>query len=61
MPQTITVRVSNVYGQQTIYPVCQTARLLADLAKQKTFTRRELALIEKLGYRVQVQQVTLPV
>lgn len=52
----ITVEVRNVYGNQTIYPVCETAKKFADLARQKTLTSREIRLIKELGYEIQVKQ-----
>ena len=57
---TIVVRIANVHGRETIYPVCHTAKLLAQLAGQKTITLPALALIGKLGYEVQVQRQSLP-
>jgi hypothetical protein len=61
MNASITVRIANVYGRETIYPVCATAKLLAQLAGQKTITPQALALIERLGYSVRVQSQSLPV
>lgn len=52
----ITVQIKNVYGNEQIYPVCQQARLLADLAGTKTLTRHAINLIKALGYTVDVQQ-----
>lgn len=50
----IQVTIKNVYGNDTIYPVCPTAKKLAELAKQKTLTSREINLIKSLGYTVEV-------
>lgn len=57
----ITVRVVNVYGKETVYPVCHTAQLLCKLAGKRTITTDMLAVIEALGYQVQVQRPSLPV
>jgi hypothetical protein len=56
---TITVTVRDVYGIQTIYPACETAKLLARLANTKTLTRQALETIKKLGYTVTVTAPTI--
>jgi len=38
MTQTIIVRIKDVYGTQTVYPVCELAIGLAALAGTKTLT-----------------------
>jgi hypothetical protein len=55
----ITVRITNNFGNRAVYPVCDTARKLADLIGTKTFTDRAIAQIQSLGYTVSVQQPTL--
>lgn len=50
------VQIRDVYGKPTIYPVNDTARLLANLAGTKTLTREALETIRRLGYTVTVQQ-----
>lgn len=50
----ITVTVREVYGVRTIYPACETAKLLARLAGTKTLTRAALETIKALGYTVNV-------
>jgi hypothetical protein len=55
----ITVRVTKVYGSVTIYPVCETAKLLAMLAGTKTITSQALDVIEKLGYRIEIVPETI--
>lgn len=52
---TITVTVRDVYGIKTIYPACDTAKLLARLANTKTLTRSALDTIRALGYTVEVK------
>lgn len=49
----ITVQVRNVYGNQTIYPICDKARIFAELLDQKTLTHRDLCKIEALGFRIE--------
>ena len=58
--RSITVRITNVHGRETMYPVCSTARLLAELAGQKAITPAALAVIERLGYTVRLQRQSLP-
>lgn len=55
----ITVRITNVYGNRTVYPVCATALKLADLIGTKTFTPRALEQIKGLGYVIAVEQQSL--
>jgi hypothetical protein len=52
----IVVEIKNVYGNQSVYPVCDTAKLLAHLAGTKTFTKHALDTIKKLGYSITVAQ-----
>lgn len=56
---TITVRIANNYGNRAVYPVCETARKLADLIGAKTFTDRAIAQIKDLGYAIAVEQQAL--
>lgn len=51
----ITVKIKNVYGNETIYPVCELAKYFAELKGQKTLTRGDINIIKKLGYKVDVQ------
>ena len=55
MNQTILVRVRDVYGVRTFYPVCDTAQQLAALAGTKTLTPPALAIIKRLGYTIAVE------
>lgn len=52
----ITIEIRDIYGIRTIYPACQTSRLLARLAGTKTITRHALETIKALGYTVEVKQ-----
>ena len=56
---TITVRITNNFGNRAVYPVCDTAHKLADLIGAKTFTDRAIQQIKGLGYEIQVQQQSL--
>lgn len=52
----IIIKLKDQYGQQTIVPVCERAKLFADIAGTKTLTRQAVAQIKALGYAVNVQQ-----
>jgi hypothetical protein len=56
---TITVTVRDIYGIPTIYPACETSKLLARLAGTKTLTRQALETIKALGYTVTVTAPTI--
>jgi len=47
----IFVQVKNVYGVQTVYPVCDQAKFFAALAGTKTLTRESIKLIRQAGYK----------
>ena len=51
----ITVRIKNNYGVDSIYPVCEKAKLFAKMLGQKTLTRRDVASIKELGFAVDVE------
>lgn len=51
----IIVCIRNVYGNELIYPVCETAKLFADLTGRKTFSPSDIGTIEKLGFVVKVE------
>lgn len=48
------VRIKNVYGNETIYPVCDKARVFARMLGQSTLTRRDIASIKELGFTFDV-------
>ena len=52
----IVVRVRNVYGNKTVYPVCDDAKLFAQIAGHSTLTHNTIDLIKRLGYVVEVEQ-----
>jgi len=55
----ITVRITNRYGNRTVYPVCDKALLLARLAGFKTLPTHTLETIKALGYQINIQPQTL--
>jgi hypothetical protein len=48
----ILVEVKNVYGVQTVYPICEQAKFFAALAGTKTLTPQALKLIKQASYQV---------
>lgn len=50
----IQVEIKNIYGRETIYPMCDKAKTFASLVGQKTLTTRDINLIKQLGYSVEV-------
>lgn len=55
----IKVRLTNVYGNKTVYPVCEIAKKLAALAETTTLTPRAVSIIKALGYEIEVETPTL--
>ena len=51
---TITVSIRNVYGNDLIYPICDTAQLLCSLTARKTLHKHDIDVIKQLGYDVEV-------
>ena len=51
----ITVRVTSNYGQKVVYPVCETARIFADIAGTKTLKPTTINSIKALGYKINVK------
>lgn len=55
----IKVEVKNVYGNETIYPACEKAKIFASFKGQKTLTHNDIAKIKDLGYTIEVVQKEL--
>lgn len=53
---TIEVRVKNVYGNESVYPVCERAKAFASIAGTSTLTSNTIRGIKSLGYIIQVIQ-----
>ena len=52
----ITVEIREVYGQSKIYPVCDKAKIFADIAGTTTLLPRDIQRIQALGFEVLVKQ-----
>jgi hypothetical protein len=48
----LVVSVRKPYGVETFYPECPCSKAFADLLRQKTFTRRDIENIKRLGYTI---------
>jgi hypothetical protein len=51
----ITIRIRDVYGKPTAYPVCEKAKLFARLAGTATLTHDTRQIILALGYNIEVE------
>ena len=61
MKKILLVEIKTVYGNETIYPANDTAQVFADLVGTKTLSRMKLALIQGLGYEVEVKPQSLAI
>lgn len=50
--QKIQLSIKSTYGNQLIYPMCETALKLAKLAGKKTLNGSDIKTIRELGYQV---------
>jgi hypothetical protein len=55
-PMEITVKRKTVYGNEVVYPVCDTANCLTMLGDTKTITPRQIGIIKALGYKINLEQ-----
>jgi len=47
---TLKLQLRNVFGNDYIYPMCETSKILIELTRQKTFDEAHLKTLKKLGY-----------
>ena len=50
----IIIQIKNVYGNETVYPICERAKLFARIAGTCTLTSATLRDVKALGYGIQV-------
>jgi hypothetical protein len=50
----VEVTVKNHYGNELVYPVCNVAQYLCELAGTKTFTEANIRICKKLGYEFEI-------
>jgi hypothetical protein len=55
--QTVQVKVIHKYGVERIYPINDTAKLLCQLMRSKSFTRDDIKVVKELGYTIDVESV----
>ena len=53
---TVMVRVEQVYGQDTVYPANENARLFTLMTGCKTLRASDLARIKALGFKITEEQ-----
>jgi hypothetical protein len=56
----ISIHIKENYGVPTAYPICDKAKLFADLCGTKTLTVAALAKIARLGYDVLLEPTAYP-
>lgn len=54
----VIVQIKNVYGEEKIYPVCESAKAFAAIAGTRTLTLQTMTQIKRLGYSVEVSQTS---
>lgn len=52
----IQVTIKQVYGNDAIYPACDKSKAFAALLNQKTLTARDIEMIKRIGFTVEVVQ-----
>ena len=53
------IEIKSVYGQDKVYPVCETAQIIASLSGTKTLTPETIALAKLLGYTFKQEECKL--
>lgn len=53
------LQVKQVYGQDRIYPMNETARKVTDLLKRKTLTKDEIDILKAIGFTLKWVPVSL--
>jgi hypothetical protein len=57
--KTIKVEIKNVYGTESIYPICENAKSFAMLTNTKTFNRAIISIIKQIGIQVEIKQTEI--
>lgn len=53
---TIKVRIKNVYGNDLIYPACNTSQALTRMKGTKTLSTYDIELLKGIGWTIQLDQ-----
>tara|TARA_R100000935_G_C2741796_1_gene126162 strand:- start:448 stop:633 length:186 start_codon:yes stop_codon:yes gene_type:complete len=48
----IKVKVKNVFGNELIYPMCETSKVFSNIAKTKTLSIQVLVSLKSIGYSI---------
>ena len=51
----IYVKKKNVYGNELVYPDCETSILLSNLMPTKTFAPDDIKILKQLGYKLKTK------
>ena len=54
MKPKIQIEMKEVYGETKVYPVCERAKIFAQISNTKTLTNETLKNIERLGYQLEL-------
>ena len=52
----LVVSKKNVYGVERVYPICNKAKLFANISGNKTLLPEVIELIKKLGYNLTTER-----
>lgn len=47
------LRLIESYGRLRIYPLCEMSAFLIQLIGHKTFTEKQVRILEKIGYKIE--------
>jgi len=56
---TLTIEIKNVYGNDLIYPVCDTAKKLCSITGYKTFNTNTIKTLKEIGYVFKTDSINL--
>lgn len=54
MSNEIKVTIKSVYGNELIYPACETSEIFANLTRKLTLDAKDIEKIKQLGYTITV-------
>jgi hypothetical protein len=55
----ITVKLRNIFGYDKVYPICDTAKAFARIAKTTTLTDNTLREIKNIGFDIKLERGSL--
>ena len=56
MKNVLVVDIRNVYGNELVYPINETAKSFCQLTKSKTLNSSTIDIIKSMGYSIKVQE-----